>query len=110
VVKHVESRVLLQLGEATLGRSADCRIVLSSPIASRHHAKLLLAGGALRIVDLGSANGTRVNGELIGREPRPLASGDIISIGSDLLEVVAVPDGMDVPTSTPSADGADIEA
>jgi pSer/pThr/pTyr-binding forkhead associated (FHA) protein len=90
-LKYRGTRFPVRVSETTLGRSADCPIVLSNPLASRQHAKVVLkSGGVLEIVDLGSSNGTRVNGELI-TSPRALASGDVISIGSDLLEVELVP-------------------
>jgi pSer/pThr/pTyr-binding forkhead associated (FHA) protein len=77
----------IRLTETTIGRSHYCPIVLANPLASRQHAKLTFEDGELHIVDLGSSNGTRVNGELItGR--RKLSAADVISVGSDLLEVV----------------------
>jgi class 3 adenylate cyclase len=47
----------------TIGRSADqCELVVAHPTVSRRHARLTLAGDALRIEDLGSTNGTAVDG------------------------------------------------
>lgn len=64
---------------AHIGRSGDNHIVLPAPEVSRHHASIRWAYGAFELVDLGSMNGTRVNGELVTR--RTLAESDAIRIG-----------------------------
>jgi hypothetical protein len=46
----------------TVGRSSDCNIVKSDPAVSRRHAKVTWVNGVYQIEDLGSANGTFVNG------------------------------------------------
>jgi hypothetical protein len=48
-----------------VGRAADNDLVLPDPEVSRHHARLFLHGTTWRVVDLGSTNGTRVNGERV---------------------------------------------
>jgi len=48
-----------------LGRALDCDVALVSQAVSRHHAKLCLDNGELSVEDLGSANGTVVNGKKI---------------------------------------------
>ncbi len=58
------------------------------PQLSRRHARLSRDGGRLAIEDLGSANGTFVNGARITR-PTPLAVGDSVKIGQTTLAVVA---------------------
>ena len=50
--------------------------------ASREHARVSRRAGILRIVDLGSRNGTRLNQELLRGEERPLRSGDVVRIGA----------------------------
>jgi pSer/pThr/pTyr-binding forkhead associated (FHA) protein len=96
-LRYRGTRFPLRLTETTIGRSHYCPIVLSNPLASRQHAKIIVRDdGGLEIIDLGSSNGTRVNGELIA-VPRRLAPGDIISIGSDMLEVVTVPGAGELP-------------
>ena len=62
--------------------------------ASRHHARVQTAGGRVRISDLGSKNGTKVSGRVVGADPVPLAPGDIVRVGRTLLlfhERAAVP-------------------
>ena len=52
--------------ENRIGRGADqCELVVPHPTVSRRHAKLSLAGEALQIEDLGSTNGTAVNGVVL---------------------------------------------
>ncbi|MBE9537704.1 MAG: FHA domain-containing protein [Proteobacteria bacterium] len=48
-----------------LGRSLDCDLAVMSPQMSRRHARLAIDGNTLTIEDLGSANGTRVNGQRV---------------------------------------------
>jgi len=69
-----------------LGRAADNDIVLHDPQASRHHAVISFGGAEHAIIDLGSANGTRVNGVQI-QQPCPLHHGDLIAIGSERLRL-----------------------
>lgn len=64
----------------TLGREPDVGIALTDPLISRRHAALSRRGDDFWIEDLGSTNGTTVNGELI-RGPRLLRGGDEICLG-----------------------------
>jgi hypothetical protein len=63
-----------------IGRSEDCDVVLSDTSISRNHARLELHGGAYTIYDLGSTNGTRVNGDKI--TSKLLAAGDVVMLGT----------------------------
>jgi hypothetical protein len=67
-----------------LGRAADNEIVLKDPQASRYHAIITLAGSEYVMTDLGSANGTWINGARLD-QPRSLHHGDVIVIGSEQL-------------------------
>lgn len=67
-------------GNTTLGRSADNDVRLPSVQVSRRHARLEVQPSFLRLVDLGSSNGTFVNGQRITR-PTPLRTGDVVTIG-----------------------------
>ncbi len=64
----------------TLGRSSDNRIVLRDDLASRNHAEFFPQSDGWGVRDLGSRNGTRVNGQLISK-PTRLALGDVIVVG-----------------------------
>jgi hypothetical protein len=70
-------------GVTKIGRGEGNDLQLDVLKISRFHAELILAGGRLEAVDLGSTNGTFVNGErLAPREPRALNPGDEIRFGS----------------------------
>lgn len=76
----------------TLGRSPDNRIVLRDDLASRNHAEVFPQPDGWGIRDLGSRNGTRVNGQLISK-PTSLAFDDLISVGgSEFLLTASPPD------------------
>ena len=72
----------------TVGRSADCDVVLTDPTVSKHHIELRPRGGDVVLVDLGSTNGTRVN-DLVVRD-RVLVDGDAIRVGATVLRFEAV--------------------
>jgi hypothetical protein len=71
---------------ATIGRGTDCDVVLADAHASRHHARLDVRGGVIVLTDLGSTNGTRVNGRRV-REV-VLGVGDRIEVGQTFLRVL----------------------
>ncbi|MDO7786188.1 DUF3662 and FHA domain-containing protein [Desulforamulus aquiferis] len=66
-----------------MGRRDSCDIVLLDSSISRRHAQLEPAGGRYWLTDLGSTNGTYLNGLLV--EKVELTSGDVISLGSTVL-------------------------
>jgi len=70
-----------------LGRDGDCTVVLDhDDHASRHHARISVRDGRVVIEDLGSTNGTIVNGARIDREHH-LEPGDRFQIGGFVAEV-----------------------
>jgi len=66
--------------QIVIGRSSQADISVPDPSLSRSHAVLVLEGDSWTVKDLGSRNGTRVNGDLIAEET-PLSFGDVISVG-----------------------------
>jgi len=68
----------------TIGRLPDCEVVLKDKGASRRHAQIKLKDGTATLTDLGSTNGTRLNGQVV--QSRALEDGDRITIGSTVLE------------------------
>ena len=68
----------------TIGRLAECDVVLEDTGASRRHAQIRLRDGQATITDLGSTNGTSLNGAQV--QSRTLADGDRITIGATLIE------------------------
>lgn len=73
----------IELGEhvTTVGRLPECTITINDTNVSRNHAEIRTGVSAYIVVDLGSTNGTMVNGTRIVGEQR-LNDGDIISFGS----------------------------
>jgi len=81
---------VIEVAEAmVVGRQA-ADLVVDDPQVSRRHAGLDPAGGALEVEDLGSLNGTWVNGARI-TGPVRLAAGDQVRIGDTTFEVEAPP-------------------
>jgi pSer/pThr/pTyr-binding forkhead associated (FHA) protein len=72
--------------QVVIGRSSELDMVLVEDMVSRKHSKITATGGKLTIEDLGSTNGTFVNGEKI--KTCRLKEGDRILIGTSILKVV----------------------
>jgi pSer/pThr/pTyr-binding forkhead associated (FHA) protein len=73
--------------EIVIGRSSDLDMVLVEEMVSRKHARIALTNGVISIEDLGSTNGTFVNGEKV--QKGTLAEGDRVLIGTNILKVIA---------------------
>jgi pSer/pThr/pTyr-binding forkhead associated (FHA) protein len=71
---------LLDAGICTLGRSPLCQVVIPQPLVSRLHAKIEWTGQGYCLYDMGSANGTFVNGRRLPG-PHLLTPGDWIGLG-----------------------------
>ena len=77
-----ESRqVALAEGENVVGRAPDAGVWIDARGVSRHHARIVVAGGAATLEDLGSKNGTFVGAQRV-TIPRALADGEQIRLGS----------------------------
>src|SRR5437762_7297376 len=74
--------------EIIVGRSSELDMVLVEDMVSRKHAKITTAGDQIVIQDLGSTNGTFVNGEKIKKAR--LKEGDRILIGTSIIKLIAV--------------------
>lgn len=70
----------LNKGIITIGRDITNDIVINDPEVSRHHARLTQTGAGYTLEDLGSTNGTFVNGQRL-TGARPLANGDMVGMG-----------------------------
>ena len=78
----------LSEGQTSFGRGPDNNVALDAADVSRHHARLTVTGSRVEIADLGSSNGTFVNGERV--TTANLAPGDQIRFGSAVrLELMA---------------------
>ncbi len=76
----------------TIGRTQDCDLRISDMSVSRYHAQLTRGEDGWLLSDLGSHNGTRINGWLV-REPVPLRPGDTVQFGSAIFIVQDSPIG-----------------
>jgi pSer/pThr/pTyr-binding forkhead associated (FHA) protein len=72
--------------EVTVGRAATCSITIDDTYASQLHARLFQRDGALHVEDLGSTNGTYVNGRKVDT-PLPIKPGDKVKVGATVFEV-----------------------
>ena len=78
-------------GELLIGRIEPAGLVVNDSEVSRRHARLNCRGGGFYVEDLGSVNGTQLDGEPV-RDPRPLRNGAIIRIGTSILKFLAGPE------------------
>jgi pSer/pThr/pTyr-binding forkhead associated (FHA) protein len=67
----------------TVGRAPDNDVVVGDPATSGRHGRIEVRGGAFWISDLGSTNGTLVNGEPVIE--KQLGHGDLIAIGQNTI-------------------------
>lgn len=80
----------------SLGRDITNDIVINDPEVSRHHCRLTRGGGGYTIEDLGSTNGTFINGQRL-TGARPLVGGDMVGLG----ETVTLGYESTIPASEP---------
>ncbi|UCG24101.1 MAG: FHA domain-containing protein [Chloroflexota bacterium] len=92
----------------TMGRDPLSDIILDDPEVSRHHAKLVLQAAGYELQDLGSTNGTFVDGQRLGGEPQALSPGQVIMLGSNVTLVYQATVAVD-PLATVVAPAAAVE-
>ncbi len=95
-------------GDTLLGRTKDADLRIFDETASRRHAQISVGEDRTTLVDLGSANGTRLNGEAVTKEA-VLFDGDVIGIGSVRMRYLSA-EGADRETVVPGEDDADVAA
>ena len=78
--------ILPDTGLTVIGRSSDIDLVLMEEMVSRKHAEIWFENGKINIKDLGSTNGTFVNGEKISKAV--VNEGDRILIGTSIMKVI----------------------
>jgi len=94
--------------EIVIGRGGELDIVLVEDMVSRKHAKLTTQGGKIVIQDLGSTNGTFVNGEKIKRAR--LKEGDRVLIGTSILKLISAAEAKNQISGSREAVNAQLEA
>ena len=85
--------------EVIIGRSSDLDMVLVEDMVSRQHAKITFSHNRVFIQDLGSTNGTFVNGEKIKKVR--LSEGDRVLIGTSIIKLVSAQNGPAIPPMPP---------
>ncbi|MFI1889241.1 FtsK/SpoIIIE domain-containing protein [Streptomyces jumonjinensis] len=106
---------LLHGGRITVGRSADADVPLDDPDVSRLHCEVTVGDdGRVTVADLGSTNGTALDGRPVGSRPVPLPMGALLRLGESALRLTpggrlsplpTAPDGegcLRVPVRTPA--------
>lgn len=76
----------LEQEETLMGRDLANDVAISDPEVSRRHARFVIKEGTVFVEDLGSTNGTFLNGERIS-EPQQLRPGDVITLGENIVLV-----------------------
>ncbi|EMI58546.1 diguanylate cyclase [Rhodopirellula sallentina] len=87
-VDVIDGMLLLEQGSLTIGRDIVCDLILDDVSVSRRHVELVPAGKGYTLHDLGSTNGTLLNGTPINGQ-QLLRSNDIISIGSFIFKYLS---------------------
>ena len=80
-----EREIALPYGEHVLGRSQDAAVFVDDVGVSRQHARITIGDEGATLEDLGSKNGTMLNGHAI-TAPTPLADGAVIVLGATALK------------------------
>ncbi|MFI6108567.1 FHA domain-containing protein [Streptomyces sp. NPDC051310] len=97
---------LLHGGQIRIGRSADADVPLDDPDVSRLHCAVTVAeDGRVTVADLGSTNGTSLDGTAVGSRPVPLRPGALLRLGESTLRLSAgAPATAPLPTA-PDGEG-----
>ena len=85
-----------------IGRDRGCAVQIDADSVSRHHARLNVTGREASIEDLGSKNGTWVDGERI-HGTAPLTDGTSVRLGSETVRFEIVDDDRPTKTATVSS-------
>ncbi|MET7271400.1 FHA domain-containing protein [Streptomyces flaveolus] len=98
---------LLHGGQIRLGRSADADVALDDPDVSRMHCAVTVAAdGRVSVADLGSTNGTTLDGTRVGERPVRFAPGALLRIGESALRLVPAARGAAIRVATtPDGEG-----
>ena len=85
-------------GTVVLGRRSNCNVQVADPKASRVHSEITSGAGRLYVRDMGSRNGTLINGRRLEPEtPEPLEAGDRITIGDTVYTITDI-GAKEIPT------------
>jgi DNA-binding winged helix-turn-helix (wHTH) protein len=93
-----QRRLSLATGENIVGRDEAASVRLDDPVVSRRHARILVSSSGAHIEDLGSKNGTFIDGQPIAAGPMPLRDGIQLAFGT--VRVIYGESGNGMPTLT----------
>lgn len=100
------SAFILEDGQTTIGRDPTNTIIINDAEVSRHHARLILHDNDCILEDMGSTNGTTINGvRIVG--PHVLTPGEVISLGEGMVlvfEAITLDPYQTVATVKPTMD------
>ncbi|WP_240499059.1 FHA domain-containing protein, partial [Streptomyces prasinus] len=97
---------LLHGGEIRIGRSADADVPLDDPDVSRLHCAVTVGpDGRVSVADLGSTNGTTLDGRRVGSRPVGLAPGALLRIGESVLRLTPAAGPEARARTTPDGEG-----
>jgi len=99
-----QRRLSLVTGENIVGRDEAASVRLDDPVVSRRHARILISGSGALIEDLGSKNGTFIDGRPIAAGPMPLRDGIQLAFGTVLVTYGESGNGMPTLTHVGPAD------
>ncbi len=106
IEEGLRSKLEFSRGVIRIGRAIDNDIRLSGALSSRHHCRIEIQADEASLIDLGSANGTQVNGTKVQR--KLLANGDVINVGGSRLHVESILE-LDDPNRTQRLDPSEVE-
>jgi sigma-B regulation protein RsbU (phosphoserine phosphatase) len=92
---------VVDVDSLVIGRSSRCDLAVADRCLSRQHLRLFQADGKWMVEDLGSRNGTRVNGVLISK-PAAVRDGDAISVSTSLIMIGGAEEDASETTWDPS--------
>src|SRR5579871_32231 len=86
--KEAGREFVFQQAQVVIGRTSECDVVLYDPGVSRKHARIFNEGDTYFVEDMGSSNGTKVNGSVVKKQA--LVDGDHVSLGPVVFNFIAV--------------------
>ncbi|MFF8530407.1 FHA domain-containing protein [Streptomyces sp. NPDC015532] len=96
---------LLHGGQIRIGRSADADVPLDDPDVSRLHCAVTVTPeGRVSVADIGSTNGTTLDGSRVGGRPVPFTAGALLRVGESALRL-SPPGGPDLVETAPDGEG-----